>query len=233
MSVDRERLIAAFALLLDAKDMWRARQGEPGTYDMAGALTGMLTELLFASDLVDVVRHRVYADARDHDEDVPPADDDIQDGRELLRAMARLLIDLAQPIIAPVPASILMTDTLERAAGRSPIILGDGHTRPKLLVKAMRRRIGLAAHYIARRDGTNWLAEHAKILPGYSEETRRTWNRKIGLPDRELADAAGFKRGRQQPLTDAERKMEADVLSMSAEDMRAIWATLAAGGKID
>ena len=233
MSSDREDLLHGFAEVLDWIDEWREHQGEPETYDQAGHLVVAMRELLLSAGFLDVARHRVYAEARDCDEDALPQPSDIRGGKNLLRAQRRFILDNMTDILAPAPLAILVSDNEERLAGRQPLIGGKGNVRPKFLLKQVQRRSIRTAHYRACRDGTNWHTEHARIAPMLSEGGRHEWNRLVLEPEREMVRSAGLKRGLQLPLSEPERAMEDDALRHSVEQQAIVLALLLAGGKIE
>jgi hypothetical protein len=200
--------VTAFRRWLYAADRWRSTQTErddqEAAYDEAGALIERFRDLVIATPFPDLAGHRM---ATEWETTVvnPEWPESAANERRMLLALSRSFLDF-WPAASGRIAMLLAGDFTARAEGSPPII---GATipptnrhgfNPWLMDVAKAQTIRLA-HYSAGLEGSNWRAEHFKIYPPLSDDTRKVWNALVSASERRDCWRVGELVRRKTPLT--------------------------------
>jgi hypothetical protein len=183
--------VTAFRRWLGDADKWRSIQAErddqEAAYDEAGALIGRFRDLAIATPFPVLAGHRM---ATEWDKAVvnPEWPESAANERRMALALSRGLLDFG-PAASSSIALLLAADLTMRAEGSPPLIgakippTNRHGYNPWLMDIAKAQTIRLA-HYNAGREGSNWRAEHQKIYPDLSDDTRKVWNALVDNPSR-------------------------------------------------
>jgi hypothetical protein len=183
--------VTAFRRWLRAADQWRLTEADPNdqeaAYDEAGALIARFRELTSATPFPDLAGHRM---AIEWETTVvnPEWPESAANERRMLLALSRGVLDF-WPAASRNIAIWLVADLTMRADG-SPALM-DSKIPPTnrygynpWVMDIAKGQTILLAHYNAGLEGSNWRAEHQKIYPDLSDDTRKVWNALVDDPRR-------------------------------------------------